>query len=359
MVMLLIKCGSFLRVAPGKLHSGVAALFSRPQRVVILLVFLTVSSSLRAQLIYQDNFSYSGQLSSNGWVPFANTGNGPINAGSAGLSYSGYANSGQGTAIAIYPAANSEGDEHVAAGDITGGSMFVGFLINVQSSTGNGKVVLNFNTNGTTDFPNSGFTLDASHFGLVTNGITSYAASTYVNSTTYFLVVELSNVTGKYSLYINPAIGGVKPAPAASTALINGTKPTLVNAIRIFQNGTTYSIIDGIRVGKSWSDIVGGGPGMILHEDFNAGSLISSGWTIYSGGSLSTAAPLNLTGYGSGTGKSVAITNSAAYFKSFPPVTTGVIYAGFLVKVQNFNSSAGVGNFNFYSSGFFEDHAVY
>ncbi|HMI67632.1 MAG TPA: hypothetical protein VK517_16440, partial [Cyclobacteriaceae bacterium] len=189
----------------------------------MLFCFLVLSTSLHAQLVYQEDFSYSGTLSSHGWVPFSNTGNSPINAGATGLTYAGYFNSGVGNAVAITSGANAEGDEHAAAADITGGSMFVGFLINVQSSTGNGKVVLNFNTNGTTNFPNSGFTLDASHFGVVTNSTTTYAASTYVNSTTYFLVVELSNATGKYSLYINPVIGGAKPAPAATTALITGT----------------------------------------------------------------------------------------------------------------------------------------
>src|SRR5260221_1590818 len=265
-IRLLIKGISSKGVARGNLHPSGVSLFKRPDAGIILFCFLVLSTSLHAQLAYQEDFNYSGTLSSHGWVPFSNTGNSPINAGATGLSYAGYFNSGVGNAVSITSVANAEGDEHVAAADVTGVSMFVGFLINVQSSTGNGKVVLNFNTNGTTNFPNSGFTLDASHFGVVTNGTATYAASTYVTSTTYFLVIELSNVTGKYSLYINPVIGGAKPAAVAITALITGTKPTLVNAVRIFQNGTTNSSIDGIRVGKSWSDIVGGGPGMRSEE---------------------------------------------------------------------------------------------
>src|SRR5882672_1605046 len=198
-IRLLIKGISSKGVARGNAHPSGVAVFKRPHAGIILFCFLALSTSLQAQLAYQEDFNYSGTLSSHGWIPFSNTGNSPINAGAMGLSYAGYFNSGVGNAVTITSGANAEGDEHAAAADITGGSMFVGFLINVQSSTGNGKVVVNFNTNGTTNFPSSGFTLDATHFGVVTNGTTTYSASTYVNSTTYFLVMELSNATGKYS----------------------------------------------------------------------------------------------------------------------------------------------------------------
>src|SRR3981189_3160307 len=112
----LIACISSFRVAAGKTRPGAAAtLFRHTRSGIILVCFLALSTGLRAQLVYQDDFNYSGALSSNGWVPFSNTGNTPINSGAAGLSYAGYANSGVGSAITINTSANSEGDEHVAA----------------------------------------------------------------------------------------------------------------------------------------------------------------------------------------------------------------------------------------------------
>src|SRR5260221_14492459 len=116
-IRLLIKGISSKGVACGNLHPSGVSLFKRPDAGIILVCFLALSTSLQAQLAYQEDFNYSGTLSSHGWIPFSNTGNSPINAVATGLFYAGYFNSGGVNAVTFISGSNWEGDEHVAAAD--------------------------------------------------------------------------------------------------------------------------------------------------------------------------------------------------------------------------------------------------
>src|SRR5258706_9856168 len=123
MVRLLIQGTSSTLTTSAKVCCSEATLFRRSRTGIILLCFLALSTGLRAQLVYQEDFNYSGQLSSHGWVPFSNTGNSPINAGAAGLFYAGDFNLGGGNGVSITLGANAGGDEHEAAAQITRGRM--------------------------------------------------------------------------------------------------------------------------------------------------------------------------------------------------------------------------------------------
>lgn len=318
---------------------------------IIFLLLLVATGPLHAQLIMKENFMQCGNLTGQGWTAFTNQNQNPVNGCVVGLNYSGYAGSGLGNSVSISQV-TGEGVERVTAATL--GNVYAGFLINVGGANTSGGLVLSFNTNGSAAQQNSGFTLDNNHFGLTNNGVASYETGTYNTGTTYLIVLKLTP-TGTYSLFINPTLGAGEPA--ADVTVTPGGTPTLVYGFRIHQRNVMQGQIDGIRVGQTWGDIVGGGAGagLLMTESFSmGGGLSSNGWTAYNGCCIGTTSN-NLTypGYASGGGSSQSADlngSNAGMFKSFLAISTGTVYASFLVDVQNFGSNPMSGTFNFYSS---------
>lgn len=314
-----------------------------------LLLFLAVGS-LHAQLIMKEDFTQCNNLTSQGWTAFTNQNQSAIGGCDGGLTYPGYSGSGTGNSASISQVVG-EGVERAAATSNT--NVYAGFLINASSANATGGLVLSFNTNGSTALQNSGFTLNNNFFGLTNNGVASYDGITSSTGSTSLIVLKLSP-TGTYSLYINPALGGSEPAP--NVTVTPGSTPTVVYGLRIHQRNVMQGNIDGIRVGNSWADIVGGGAGtgLLMTENFSAGGgLPSNGWTGYNGCCISTTSSLNYPGYSNGGGGSMSADltgNNISMFKAFPAVSTGTVYASFLVDVQNFGNNPNFGSFNFYST---------
>lgn len=316
------------------------------------LFFLT--GPARGQLIFKDDFN-SGSCSSintQGWSTFENQGFNPINGCNTGLTYAGYSTSTGGSDYSayIYQGSGGEGVDHVAAASM--GNVYFGFLISVQNTTGTTGLVMNLNTNGAANFQNSGFTMNNTRFGLSNNGSFSQGP-TFNYGQTYLVVLKLNGSTGAYSLWVNPTLGA-EPSADLSVS-ITGTKPTLSYGLRIFQRGAASAYLDAIRVGSTWSDIVGGGAGgLLLSESFSTCcGLTSNNWISYNGCCISTSNQnLNYPGYNStGTNYAAQLNgNSAAMYKGFTSVTSGTVYAAFMVNVQNFNNNPNSGAFNFYSA---------
>jgi len=341
------------------------------QRVFFLgaIASLTLlATPLQAQLILTENFDYPccGPLSGNG--NWSNTGSGTnINTTSPGLVFAGYANSNIGNAILLQNISGRGATNPVSA-SISGGSIFAGFLIQVNTAPATGQLIMNFDGNGPGEHISTGFTIRDNaglRFGLYRNGTTTFSSLSISYGSPYLVVVEYYQPLKEYRLYINPVIDGLQPTHDLTTgSLAGGSGMTNVFGLELYQNSGGNVIIDGLRVGTSWSSVVtsnpagGGGGGLLFQESFSSTSgtdLNTLGWTNYDCcGPITVDTPgLTYPGFG-GSGNSVRLQccSTSGYTKSLSSsVGTGTVYASFLIQRIVTASNNNEAMLNFHSPG--------
>lgn len=224
-----------------------------------------------------DDFNYSGLLTANGWS--AHSGaltNSPSTT--TGLTYAGYPNSGVGNAVQIGNAGGEDVNKPLSAEQNTNGAtVYYSFLANVNDAatakTGDYFIHIGDRTDAAT------FTLFAARVfarivgGSVNFGISNGSASPVYGTTnfnrnqTYLLIVKYTINTGgadSTSLWVIPsgvpASEGTAGTPEATETTVNGQD--IIDAIALRQGSATNScqvVVDGIRVGTTWSDLVSAG----------------------------------------------------------------------------------------------------
>ena len=186
------------------------------------------------------------------------------------------------------------------AGDVTSGTVYYSFLLNVQSISGLGTNFglffgLNDNDNASTasnptvlpgrmyarvNQANQTFDLAVVNNRQTTNVITagdqawssnvaSYSGGLQVNQT-YFIVGAYDLGAAKSSLWINPstAFYGANTAPTADrvdTTAGNSFSPGIGSALLV-QNLVPYMFLDELRVASTWAEVT---PPAIPSGDFN------------------------------------------------------------------------------------------
>ncbi len=185
---------------------------------------------------------------------------------SPGLSYAGYSSPNIGNAVTL---TTSGEDDNRAFTAQTAGSVYCSFLVNVAAAKTAGDYFLHF---GSSSFHGRVWCKrDASNnlaFGLSKFSTTaSYTGFTYALNTTYLVVVKYTFNTGSttddvVSLFINPVVGGAEPSPTVTLTETASTDATSLAAIALRQGTATdapNAVLDGIRVGTTWSDVVASG----------------------------------------------------------------------------------------------------
>lgn len=213
---------------------------------------------------YEDfDFTAGDNLTSHGWVAHSAGGTNPITINSGGLTFPGYPSSGIGNAALLF--GNSE-DDHRLFDSQTVDSIYVAFMVNVTDNP-NGYF-LHFATNpygfdyrGRVYLQGTNPNLE---FGLAFSTETALStANSYVLGTTYLLVLKYTIVPGtnndQVSLYIfdggfpttEPAVPDLGPIsnPAATDI-----EPGAISFRKY--NAAQDLIVDGIRIGTQWSDVV-------------------------------------------------------------------------------------------------------
>jgi len=233
---------------------------------LVAFVFLTVLSlgvynTGSAQVLLDENFDYpSGDnITSHGWAAHSGVGTTPITVNGTGLTFPGYVDSGIGLAALVDGTGE---DDNRGFTTQTSGNVYAAFMINV--TTASTAYFFHFGLNPiTTSFRAKVFTNSTNHFGIsFTNNTGTYAASTFTPGTTYLLVAKYQIVPGTnndiVSLYVfdnaapltEPVVPTVGPITEPTQLDIN---PGTV-AMRQTSGGLNC-VIDGIRVGTSWSDL--------------------------------------------------------------------------------------------------------
>jgi hypothetical protein len=243
--------------------------------VVILFIFIFYFSA-NAQVKLTENFNYPANdtLGSYGWTSFSGGPTNPIRVVSPGLTFTNYALSGIGLAGRM---ANSGEDyyKQFTGDSVTSGSVYVSFMINVDSvKTGDYFVAL-LPPTSTTLYTSRFYIKDTSGVGLlfgISKGAASggpivYTTNIYQLHTTYLVVFKYKFNTGtttddEMSFYVfNTAFPSTEPTtPTLGPVVGTVNDATSFGRLGLRQGSAASSptlVIDGISVATNWISMVG------------------------------------------------------------------------------------------------------
>lgn len=223
-----------------------------------------------------EDFSFSGALNANGWSTHSGAGTNPIST-TGGLTYAGYPGSGVGNAALVQNLGGEDVNRPLSAEQNTNGAViYYSFLVNVTdpATAKTGDYFIHIGDRAAAD----SFTLFAArvfarivggsvNFGLSNTSTPAYGTTNFNKNQTYLAVVKYTINTGgadTTSLWVFPS-GVPANEGAAGTPELTDTTTTgqdVIDAIALRQGSNSTSVqtvVDGIRVGTTWADIVGGG----------------------------------------------------------------------------------------------------
>lgn len=290
--------------------------------LILLIVFGNISFS---QILLDENIDYTAgdQLVNHGWNNPGASATNPILTVTPGLTFSGYPLSGIGNAAGLMTTGQ---DINKAFSDsVTSGAVYAALMLKVTSAQSAGDYFMHFGiaTDNTFIFMGRVFVRLAANgnlsFGItkssvnVTSAPIKYSDSLYTLNTTYLVVLKYQFGPGttddSASLFINPVLTGPEPLPVVSQGLLSsGTDPSALKTFNLRQGSGTAApelVIDGIRVTKSWSQIL-----PVELTSFTA-SVVNNGVRL----NWSTATELNNKGFeiekrtGSSSWSSIAFIN--------------------------------------------------
>ena len=241
------------------------------KKVTLILTVLVATTF--GQLLFEENFSYTANdpLTNHGWTAHSGAGTNPIRVYTSGLTYAGYAGSGIGNAAKVDTAGE---DDNKTFTQQTSGTVYTAFLMNIQKATTTGDYFLHLSTSplNTYDFVSRlHIKRDASNnvaLGLgKRQSDTTFTTFSGVLNTTYLVVLKYEIIAGDSNdrLSLFGSTSGV-PSTEPTTPLIGPITPLSSDPVGIgsiaLRQGTAAQaprvIIDGIRIGTSWSGAVAG-----------------------------------------------------------------------------------------------------
>lgn len=247
------------------------------KRIFITFLFIfAVTLSANSQVKFTENFSYTAgdTIGAHGWVYNSGTAN-PLTVTTPGLTYVGYPQSGIGNALTIKPTGNDAYKNWSGTADSVG-TIFCSFMLRVDTAQTAGDYMFALLPSNSTSLYTSRLTIrnvTATTYdiglskGTVASGV-GYSTLTFIKGTTICVVIKYKFNTGsttddETSLYaFVTGFPAVEP-PVATIPVVTSTATDVGNLGRVaVRQGTAanapYCIIDGIRVGKTWSDIATG-----------------------------------------------------------------------------------------------------
>jgi hypothetical protein len=226
---------------------------------VVPTTTLGTGSAPAASLLLEENFDFSGALTSNGWTAHSGGGTNAIST-TSGLSYTDYPSSAIGNAATI--TATGEDDNRTFTQQ-TSGSIYTSFMVNVSSATTTGDYFFHLSTNPIGSFYGRVFAKDDGEgnlkFGIAKSSAASYATGNYSYNSTYLLVVKYTfngaSADDVVGLYINPSLGGSEPISFDAQGTTSEADIAGLGLVALRQSTTTpVLVIDGIRVSDGWSE---------------------------------------------------------------------------------------------------------
>ncbi|HEY5123601.1 MAG TPA: dockerin type I domain-containing protein [Ignavibacteria bacterium] len=240
---------------------------------ITVVILLSALISLNAQVVFTENFDYTAgdSIGAHGWTTMFGATN-RIMVTSPGLTYTGYQLSGIGNAGRL---SNNGQDayKNLTGDSVTSGSLYAAFMVKIDTAkTGDYFFTLG-PSSSTTTFDPRVYVKDSA--GSLSFGISkgpnaatpSYGANGFLYGTTYLVIVKYKFIgtaaaDDELSLYVftSPSLPMSEPATPYVGPFISSTLD-VSNLGRVFLRQGTASnapslTIDGIKVGKLWSNIV-------------------------------------------------------------------------------------------------------
>ncbi|MBF0694653.1 MAG: hypothetical protein IR153_06310, partial [Flavobacterium sp.] len=227
--------------------------FRHVMRVVVFALML-FGYQANAQLLLSDDFNYpiGSLLTANGWTALASGATTqPINT-TTGLTFPGYVGSGIGGAAHLD--ANGQ-DVNRSFASQESGTVYASFILQTSPTNSQGYF-FHFGTVASATTYLSRVWVNGTGTGL---GIGQNAPSSYVDiqpNMPYLVVVKYEVSTKVSSLFVLNAMTVNEPLVAGQTFAETQTIP-FVGTVGLRQyNDAQRQIVDGIRVGKTWADVV-------------------------------------------------------------------------------------------------------
>ncbi len=239
--------------------------------VVAFICLLTMGTTAQGQLLLEENFDFSGALTSNGWSAHSGGGTNALST-TTGLSYSGYGSSGIGNAALVNNLGGEDANRGYTEQSGNGTVTYFSYLVNVTdaASTKTGDYFFNIGNRGSatsfTLFAGRVFakiTSDVVNFGLSNTSTATYGTSSFSKNTTYLLILKYTiNTSGNDETKLWVVASGVPASEVdAGTAEVTNSSTAgqdTLDALAFRQGSSTTSpqvVIDGIRIGSTWESI--------------------------------------------------------------------------------------------------------
>ncbi len=325
--------------------------------LAIVFMLLCASTWASAQMFKEDfNYTAGDSLRNHGWIISGTSVVNPLIVTSQGLTFNNYPGSGVGNALHL-TVTGQDLYRSFPADSI--GSLYAGFLINVDSLAATGDYFLGLSPAETQTNYYARTFIKSSGTGFLmglskSNETATYGTTVFSFGTTYLVVLKHTFVAkdsnDAVSLFVLSPGASVTTEPAVSevVSLLSSTKADTKNLgiITLRQGsgaGTTPALtIDGIRIDSTWAGVTVAPvvPPFPENFDYAAGdSLTAHNWLVSSGGTtnaiLTTTPGLTFTNYPlSGIGNAATMTNNGQdVFKSFAKDSGGSFYSTFMLKV--------------------------
>ena len=251
------------------ISSGLGRLFLL---LLALTAFMTLTQVGAAQVLLQENFNFTGALTSNGWTAVSAAGSSPISAAAPGLTYPLLPSSGSGNAASILT--TGEDDRKLLTATNSSGSIYSSCLINLSAAQASGDYFYALSS-GTSGYvarvfarsSGSGFQLGLlkASGGVLTP---TYDTNVLDFNTTYLVATKIERFAGTTtddvaSLWVNPPLG----ASEVSATITNsaGNDQANIDSVVLRQGSSTAAPtlrLGNILVGTTWASVTpnSGGP---------------------------------------------------------------------------------------------------
>ncbi len=247
------------------------------------LLSLAIVENASSQILMTEDFNYPAgdSLGAHGWVSFSGGSTNVLNVVTPGLTFSGYPQSNIGNSALVQRTGQDAYKQFSGVGDSTG-NVYVSFMLRVDSTAATGDYFFALlPDNSTSNYTGRFYAKDTTggfRLGIAkaTNPLV-YANPIYTYGTTYIVVIKYTFVDGtnndEVSLFVfSGAVPGTEPSP-----LVGPVTQAIGDASNIrrvaLRQGTAANapvvLVDGIRVFKTWGNLVGITPITEVADNFS------------------------------------------------------------------------------------------
>ena len=241
------------------------------KKIIFSAILLLSIIATQAQQLLTNDFSFSGNLTANGWTAHSVGGTNAI-ATTSGLNFTGLLGSGVGNAALVNNLGGEDDNIAFASQSTNGQNIYISAMVNVTdaAATKAGDYFLSLGNTAGASFANfnvrvfARITATGVNFGISKNSSTgTFGATNFSKNTTYLLIVKytISSVGSEpVSLWVIPSVVPATEAAAGVAEAVNSTvfiSPS-INGLALRQGSTTASVqtvVDGVKVGLTWADV--------------------------------------------------------------------------------------------------------